>query len=148
MNLHDLSPVPGSRRKKKRLGQGLASGHGKTAGKGNKGQKSRKSPDISANFEGGQMPLARRIPKRGFNNYRFAVKYEIVNISALEDRFEAGAEVNPLVLYELRLISSLDKPVKILAVGEISKNLTVSANAFSATARGKIEAAGGKALVI
>lgn len=148
MKLHDLSPVPGSRKKKKRLGQGLASGHGKTAGKGHKGQKARAGVSIGANFEGGQMPLARRIPKRGFSNYRFATRYEIVNVAELEDRFEAGSEVNATTLCELRLISSADKPVKILGVGEISKALNVRANAYSASATKKIEAAGGKAEVI
>lgn len=148
MELHDLSPVPGSRRKKKRLGQGLGSGHGKTAGKGHKGQKARAGVSIGANFEGGQMPLARRIPKRGFSNYRFATRYEIVNIADLEDRFEAGSEVNATSLCELRLISCSDKPVKILGVGEISKALTVRVNAYSASAAKKIEAAGGKAEVV
>lgn len=148
MNLHELSPVPGSRKKRKRIGFGISSGHGKTAGKGHKGQKSRKSPGISANFEGGQMPLARRIPKRGFSNFRFAKRYEIVNIADLEDRFEAGTEVNAVALYALRLISDVSKPVKILGVGEITKNLTVHANAYSSSAAKKIEAAGGKAEVI
>ncbi|MDO5562977.1 MAG: 50S ribosomal protein L15 [Synergistaceae bacterium] len=148
MKICDLAPAEGSRKTKKRLGQGLGSGQGKTAGKGHKGQKARKSPDIRANFEGGQMPLARRIPKRGFSNFRFAVKYEVVNVAELEDRFEAGAEVNAVVLYELRLISAPDKPVKILGVGDLSKNLTVHADAFSASAAKKIEAAGGKAEVI
>lgn len=148
MNLHELSPVPGARKKKKRLGQGLGSGHGKTAGKGHKGQKARAGVSIGANFEGGQMPLARRIPKRGFSNYRFAVRYEIVNVADLEDRFEAGVEVNAETLYERRLISAADKPVKILGVGDISKSLTVRANAYSASAAKKIEAAGGKAEVI
>ena len=148
MYLNELSPVPGSRKKKKRLGMGLSSGHGKTAGKGHKGQKARKSPDIKANFEGGQMPLARRIPKRGFSNFRFAVNYQIVNLADIEERFEAGSEVSAIALYELRLISSVDKPVKILGLGEITKNITVKANAFSASAVKKIEAAGGKAEVI
>ncbi len=148
MNLHELSPVPGSRKKKKRLGQGLGSGQGKTAGKGHKGQKARAGVSIKANFEGGQMPLARRMPKRGFSNFRFAVKYEVVNIADLEERFEAGTEIDAAALSELRLISGSDKPVKILGVGEISKNLTVRANAFSASAVKKIEAAGGKAEVI
>ncbi len=148
MNLHELSPVPGSRKKKKRLGQGLGSGQGKTAGKGHKGQKARAGVSIKANFEGGQMPLARRMPKRGFSNFRFAVKYEVVNIADLEERFDAGTEIDAAALSELRLISGSDKPVKILGVGEISKNLTVRANAFSASAVKKIEAAGGKAEVI
>ena len=94
MKLEELCPAPGSRKKTKRLGQGLGSGQGKTAGKGHKGQKARAGVSIKANFEGGQMPLARRIPKRGFSNFRFAVKYEVVNISDLEERFEAGTEVN------------------------------------------------------
>lgn len=148
MKLHELSPVPGSRKKKKRLGQGIATGHGKTAGKGHKGQKARKSPDIKANFEGGQMPLARRIPKRGFSNYRFAVNYQIVNLVDIEDRFEAGSEISATALYELGLISHADKPVKILGVGELTKNISIRANAFSASAAKKIEAAGGKAEVI
>ncbi len=148
MNLHDLCPPEGSRKKKKRLGQGLGSGKGKTAGKGHKGQKARAGVSIKANFEGGQMPLARRIPKRGFSNYRFAVRYEIVNVADLEDRFEAGSEITAESLCALRLISGADKPVKILGVGELSKNLTVHANAYSASAVKKIEAAGGKAEVI
>ena len=148
MNLHELCPAEGSRKKKKRLGQGLGSGQGKTAGKGHKGQKARAGVSIKANFEGGQMPLARRIPKRGFSNFRFAVRYEIVNVADLEERFDAGSEVTAEGLYALRLISGADKPVKILGVGELSKNLTVHANAYSASAAKKIEAAGGKAEVI
>lgn len=148
MKLHDLSPVPGSRKKKKRLGQGVGSGHGKTAGKGHKGQKARAGASVGANFEGGQMPLARRIPKRGFSNSRFATRCEIVNIAELEDRFEAGSEVNAEVLRQLRLISGAGKLVKILGRGEISKAFTVRANAFSSSAAKKIEAAGGKAEVI
>ncbi|MDD4160102.1 MAG: 50S ribosomal protein L15 [Synergistaceae bacterium] len=148
MNLHELCPAEGSRKKKKRLGQGLGSGKGKTAGKGHKGQKARAGVSIKANFEGGQMPLARRIPKRGFSNFRFAVRYEVVNIADLEERFDAGSEVTAESLYALRLISAADKPVKILGVGELSKNLTVHANAYSASAAEKIRAAGGKAEVI
>ena len=148
MELHELAPVPGSRKTKKRLGQGLGSGQGKTAGKGHKGQKARKSPDLRANFEGGQMPLARRIPKRGFSNFRFAMKYEVVNIADLEERFEAGATVTAAELASLRLISGSDKPVKVLGEGELSKSLNVKANAYSSSAAKKIEAAGGKAEVI
>ncbi|WP_281680436.1 50S ribosomal protein L15 [Synergistes jonesii] len=148
MELHELSPMPGSRRKKKRLGMGLGSGKGKTAGKGHKGQKARKSPGIGANFEGGQMPLARRIPKRGFSNFRFTVRYQTVNLEELENRFEAGAEVSAKELAGLRLIKCACGPVKILGEGELTKNLTVKANAFSASAAKKIEAAGGKAEVI
>lgn len=148
MELHDLSPVPGSRKKKKRLGQGLGSGQGKTAGKGHKGQKARAGASIGANFEGGQMPLARRIPKRGFSNYRFAVKYEIVNVADLEDRFAAGSVIDAQALLELRLISNTGSQVKILGEGEVTKALTVRASAFSLPAAMKIEAAGGKAEVI
>ena len=148
MNLHELCPAEGSRKKKKRLGQGLGSGKGKTAGKGHKGKKARSGVSKKANLEGGQMPLARRIPKRGFSNFRFAVRYEIVNVADLEERFDAGSEVTAEGLYALRLISGADKPVKILGVGELSKNLIVHANAYSASAANKIEAAGGKAEVI
>jgi large subunit ribosomal protein L15 len=148
MDLHELYPAAGSRRKKKRLGQGLGSGNGKTAGKGHKGQKARTGCSIGANFEGGQMPLARRIPKRGFSNYRFAVEYEIVNISDIDERYQSGDEVTPESLRALRLISSTDKPVKILGDGDITKSLTIRANAYSASAVKKIEAAGGKAEVI
>lgn len=148
MKLEELCPAPGSRKTRKRLGQGLGSGQGKTAGKGHKGQKARKSPDISPNFEGGQMPLARRIPKRGFSNFRFEVKYQIVNIAELDARFEDGAEIDSLKLAALRLIKDAAAPVKVLGEGEITKKLTVKAKAFSASAKTKLEAAGGKAEVI
>lgn len=148
MKLEELSPAPGSRKTKKRLGQGLGSGQGKTAGKGTKGAKARKSPDIGANFEGGQMPLARRIPKRGFSNFHFAVKYAVVNLADLEERFEAGSEVTAKELFELRLITEAGKPVKILGDGELTKSLNVKVNAYSSSAAKKIEAAGGKAEVI
>ena len=147
MKLHDLKPAEGSTRSVKRVGRGTGSGLGKTSGKGHKGQKAR-SGSKKNGFEGGQMPLARRIPKRGFSNYRFAVRYETVNISDLEDRFENGSEITAESLYALRLISGADKPVKILGVGELSKNFTVHANAYSASAAKRIEAAGGKAEVI
>ena len=148
MQICDLAPAPGSHKKKKRLGQGIASGHGKKAGKGHKGQKARKSPDIRANFEGGQMPLARRVPKRGFSNFRFTEKYQVVNIAALEERFEAGAEITAESLAEIRLIDDAQAPLKILGNGELTKNFSVKANAYSASAAKKIEAAGGKAEVI
>lgn len=148
MKLEELSPAPGSRKTKKRLGQGLGSGQGKTAGKGHKGQKARKSPDISPNFEGGQMPLARRIPKRGFSNFRFSVKYQVVNLAELDARFEDGAEIDAAKCAALRLISDAAAPLKILGEGEITKKLTVKAQAFSAAAKEKLEAAGGKAEVI
>lgn len=148
MNLHELSSPQGSRRKPKRLGMGIGSGTGKTAGKGHKGQKARAGRSVSLGFEGGQMPLARRIPKRGFSNSRHAVSYQTVNIKDLEERFAAGDTVTREELYARRLISSTARPVKILGDGEVAKGLTIKADAFSASAKTKIEAAGGKAEVI
>lgn len=148
MNIHDLSPAPGSRRKPKRLGIGIGSGHGKTAGKGHKGQKARAGRSVSPIFEGGQMPLARRIPKRGFSNFRHATNYQTVNVKDIEERFEAGSEITAKELREKRLISAADGPVKVLGTGELTKSFTVKANAFSASASKKIESAGGKAEVI
>lgn len=147
MNLHDLSPAPGARRKPKRLGMGIGSGKGKTAGKGHKGQKARAGRSVGLNFEGGQMPLARRIPKRGFSNFRHATNYQTVNVKELEERFESGATISAEELLAARLISTLRRPVKILGEGDLSKGLTVKADAFSASAKSKIEAAGGKAEV-
>ena len=146
MNLHDLSPAPGSRRKAKRLGQGIGSGTGKTAGKGNKGHKSRTGGGVRPGFEGGQMPLARRVPKRGFNNARFAKEYQIVNLSSLE-KLESG-EFSVKELHEAGLVRSLSLPVKVLAKGDLSKPLTLKVNAASQSARQKVEAAGGKVEVI
>ncbi len=148
MSLHELSPAPGSRRKRKRLGQGIASGTGKTSGKGHKGQKSRAGRKVRPGFEGGQMPLIRRIPKRGFNNARFAKEYQVVNLESIAAKFDSGATVGFDELYGARLIRKDTLPVKILAAGDIDKALTVKAHAFSAQARMKIEAAGGKAEVI
>ena len=148
MNLHDLYPAPGSKKKPKRLGQGIGSGTGKTAGKGHKGQKSRSGGGVRPGFEGGQMPLARRIPKRGFNNARFAVNYQIVNIESLCRVFESNQEVTVKELLSTRLINNLKLPVKILARGEMDKPLVIKANAFSESAKNKIEAAGGKAEVV
>lgn len=148
MNLHDLSPAPGSRRKPKRLGMGIGSGHGKTAGKGHKGQKARAGRSVSPTFEGGQMPLSRRIPKRGFSNFRHATSYQTVNIKDIEERFEAGTTVTVAELRAARLVANETKLLKILGDGDISKSFTVQANAFSASAKSKIEAAGGKAEVI
>ncbi|WP_299299874.1 50S ribosomal protein L15 [uncultured Fretibacterium sp.] len=144
MNIHDLSPAPGSRKKAKRLGQGIASGTGKTAGKGHKGHKARAGGGVRPGFEGGQMPLARRVPKRGFNNARFAREYQIVNVSSLNDKFEAGREVTAHDLLNAGLIRSDSLPVKILAKGDLAKALTLKVDAVSGGARAKIEAAGGK----
>jgi large subunit ribosomal protein L15 len=143
--IHDLRPSPGATHSRKRVGRGPGSGHGKTAGRGSKGQKSRSGYRHQRGFEGGQMPLHRRVPKRGFTNI-FRIEYDIVNISDL-NRFEAGAAVTPESLAGMRLARK-SRPVKILGDGEIGKALTVSAHKFSAGARARIEAAGGRCEVI
>ena len=146
MNLHDLSPAEGSVKSNYRKGRGNGSGNGKTAGRGHKGQKARSGGGVRVGFEGGQMPLARRIPKRGFHNI-FAKPLEIVNVSAL-NKFEDGATVNVCDLLEKGILSKCEYGVKILGNGSVSKKLTVRATAFSASAKEKIEAAGGKAEVV
>lgn len=146
MYINDLSPVPGSTHVDKRKGRGHATGNGKTAGRGHKGQKARSGGGTRIGFEGGQMPLARRIPKRGFNNI-FAKPLEAVNVSALE-KFEDGAVVDAQALLISGVLSKCEYGVKILGNGEITKKLTVKAAAFSETAKQKIEAAGGKAEVV
>ena len=146
MELYNLSPAPGSTHEAKRKGRGYATGNGKTAGRGHKGQKARSGGGVRVGFEGGQMPLARRIPKRGFHNI-FAKRLESVNVSAL-NRFEAGAEVDAQALLDAGVLSKCEYGVKVLGEGEITKALTVRAAAFSATAKEKIEAAGGKAEVV
>lgn len=146
MQIHELAPVEGSTKEAKRKGRGIGSGNGKTGGRGHKGQKARSGGGVRPGFEGGQMPLARRVPKRGFTNI-FAVRYAFVNISAL-DIFEDGAVVDAAALQEKGLINKLYDGVKILGNGEISKKLTVKATKFSKSAAEKIEAAGGKAEVI
>ena len=146
MNLHDLSPAEGSVKSSYRKGRGHGSGNDKTAGRGHKGQKARSGGGVRVGFEGGQMPLARRIPKRGFNNI-FAKPLEIVNVSAL-NKFEDGATVNVCDLLEKGILSKCEYGVKILGNGSVSKKLTVRATAFSASAKEKIEAAGGKAEVV
>ena len=146
MYINDLSPVPGSTHVDKRKGRGHATGNGKTAGRGHKGQKARSGGGTRIGFEGGQMPLARRIPKRGFNNI-FAKPLEAINVSAL-DKFEDGAVVDAQALLDAGILSKCVYGVKILGNGEISKKLTVKASAFSESAKAKIEAAGGKVEVI
>ena len=146
MKLHELSPAEGSTKESKRIGRGHGSGQGKTAGKGHKGQKARAGRGMRPGFEGGQMPLQRRIPKRGFNNI-FAKPLEAVNVSALE-KFEDGAVVNACDLLEKGILSKCEYGVKILGNGTITKKLTVQASAFSASAKEKIVAAGGKYEVI
>ena len=143
--VHDLAPAPGATHYRKRVGRGPGSGHGKTAGRGSKGQKSRSGYRHQRGFEGGQMPLHRRLPKRGFTNI-FRIEYDIVNLSDL-DRFEAGAAVNPESLAGLRLARK-NRPVKILGDGKLAKALTVSAHKFSASAKAGIEAAGGSCEVL
>ena len=146
MKLHELSPAPGSVREVKRIGRGHGSGNGKTAGKGHKGQKARAGRGIRPGFEGGQMPLQRRVPKRGFNNI-FATPYTIINVAAL-NKFEDGATVNVEALIGAGVIKNAPNGVKILGNGKIEKKLTVQVAAFSDSAKSKIEAAGGKAEVI
>ena len=146
MKLHELSPAPGSVRDVKRIGRGHGSGNGKTAGKGHKGQKARAGRGIRAGFEGGQMPLQRRIPKRGFNNI-FATPYTTINVAIL-NRFEDGAVVNAEALLNAGIINKAPYGVKVLGNGKLEKNLTVQVAAFSESAKAKIEAAGGKAEVI
>ena len=144
MKLHELSPAPGSVKERKRIGRGAASGQGKTAGKGHKGQKARSGSGAHIGFEGGQMPLQRRIPKRGFNNI-FAKEIATVNVAAIDKKFDDGATVTIEALVETGLVKKALDGVKVLGQGEITKKLTVQANAFSASAKAKIEAAGGKA---
>ena len=146
MYINDLSPVAGSTHVDKRKGRGHATGNGKTAGRGHKGQKARSGGGVRVGFEGGQMPLARRIPKRGFNNI-FAKPLDAINITML-DRFEDGAVVDAQALINAGVIAKCKYGIKILGNGEINKKLTVKAAAFSESAKAKIEAAGGKAEVL
>ena len=146
MNLHELSPAPGSNTKAYRKGRGAGSGNGKTAGRGHKGQWARSGGGVRVGFEGGQMPLARRLPKRGFHNI-FAKPLEAINVSALE-KFEDGAVVNAQAMLDAGVLSKCQYGVKILGSGEITKKLTVEASAFSESAKKKIVAAGGKWKVV
>ena len=147
MKLHELAPAAGSNRASKRVGRGPASGQGKTAGKGHKGQKARAGRGPRPGFEGGQMPLQRRIPKRGFNNI-FAKEIAIVNVSAIADKFEDGAVVDIEALKNAGLIKDELDGVKVLGNGEITKPLTIKAKKFTKSAEEKIVAAGGKVQVI
>jgi large subunit ribosomal protein L15 len=140
--LHNLKPAEGATRKRKRIGRGPGSGNGKTAGRGHKGQRSRSGYSRRWGFEGGQMPLVRRIPKRGFTNI-FRVGFQVVNLRDLDRLFSDGDTVTPELLAEKGLIRVGKKPVKVLASGELGKKLTVQAHAFSKSARASIEAAGG-----
>ena len=147
MRLHNLKPRPGAKHRRKRLGQGESSGHGKTAGRGGKGQTARSGSSIRIGFEGGQMPLIRRIPKRGFNNVAFGTSYSAVNIGDL-NQFDDGARVDEAALRSIGLANGKSHGIKILGTGELSKKLTVTVSAFSASAKAKIEAKGGTAEVI
>ena len=143
MKLHELSPAAGSKKEVKRIGRGPGSGQGKTAGKGHKGQKARAGRGLQVGFEGGQMPLQRRLPKRGFVNI-FGKEFAIVNVAALEERFEDGAVVDAAALIEKGIIKKEFDGLKVLGNGELTKKITVKAVAFSAAAKDKIVAAGGK----
>ena len=146
MKLHELAPAAGSKKTRTRRGRGLGSGLGKTAGRGQKGQNSRSGGGVRSGFEGGQMPLYRRLPKRGFKNV-FAKEYAEVNISQL-NRFEAGATVDPVALIEMGILKNVRDGIRILGNGTLEKKLTVIANGFTKTAEEKIVAAGGKVEVI
>ena len=146
MRLDELRPAPGSNKKRKRVGRGDGSGHGKTSGRGHKGQGARSGGNVQPGFEGGQMPLQRRLPKRGFHN-PFRVEMAVVNVAQL-DALPAGSEATPETLALAGLINGKKRQVKILGEGSLSKALIVRAHGFSATAKQKIEAAGGKAELI
>lgn len=147
MRLHNLKPRPGAKHRTKRLGQGESSGHGKTSGRGGKGQSARSGSSIRIGFEGGQMPLIRRMPKRGFNNARFTTRYMPVNVEDL-NIFEDGATVGVSALESAGLAAGPIKLIKILGEGELKRKLTVVANGFSATARVKIEGLGGSCKLV
>lgn len=147
MKLHELTPAAGSAEKAWRKGRGPGSGNGKTGGRGHKGQNARSGGGVRPGFEGGQIPMYRRLPKRGFTNDMFKKVYAVINVDAL-DRFEDGAEVTVETLVAEGIIKDTLSGVKVLGNGEITKKLTVKANVFSASAKEKIEAAGGKAEVI
>ena len=148
MKLHELQPVAGSKKTRTRVGRGLGSGLGKTSGRGQKGQNSRSGGGVRSGFEGGQMPLYRRLPKRGFNNSVFAKQYAEVNVEQL-NRFEDGATVDPVALIEAGILKNVRDGIRILGNGTLeTKNLTVIANGFTKSAEEKITAAGGKVEVI
>jgi large subunit ribosomal protein L15 len=143
MNLHDLHAKGGARKRRARVGRGRASGKGKTCGYGHNGQRSRSGDRAAGTYEGGQMPLFRRLPRRGFNNATFATRYAIVNVGDL-NRFDDGTEVDTALLLRTGLVTTVGDGVKILGDGELERRLTVKAHRFSKTARAKIEAAGGQ----
>ena len=146
MKLHELAPAPGSKKVRTRVGRGLGSGLGKTSGKGHKGQNSRSGGGVRSGFEGGQMPLYRRLPKRGFYN-KFGKEFAVVNVETL-NRFEDGATVDPVALIEAGILKNVCDGVRVLGNGELTKSLTVIANGFTKSAEEKIKAAGGKVEVV
>ena len=143
MNLHELKPNPGAKHRRKRLGCGESSGQGKTSGRGHKGQKSRSGGGVRPGFEGGQMPLHRRLPKKGFSNVAFRPRVAVVNVAQLNERFEDGATVNEEALRANGLVSGRCDLVKVLGNGDLERKLTVAVDAVSASAKSKIEKAGG-----
>jgi large subunit ribosomal protein L15 len=147
MKLHELSPAKGSTQDAYRKGRGPGSGNGKTAGKGHKGQNARSGGGVRPGFEGGQLPLYRKLPKRGFNNFRFGKKYAVINVQSL-NKFNDGEVVDAAALLALGVINTVFDGVKILGEGELTKKLTVKAAVFSASAKEKIEAVGGKTEVV
>ena len=148
MRLHDLKPNPGAKHRRKRLGSGESSGHGKTSGKGHKGQKARSGGSIRPGFEGGQMPLHRRLPKRGFNNTEFKTVYGVVNLDDLERRFEDGTAINEKLLRGAGLVRGSLEGIKILGRGDVNKKFHFEVDSVSASAREKIEKAGGTITII
>jgi len=148
MKLHDLRPDKGATKKRKRVGRGIAAGQGKTAGRGTKGMGARTGGGKNPYFEGGQLPLVRRLPfKRGFTNL-FRIEYQEVNLDQLEDRFKKGAEVNPATLLEFGLVNEADRPVVVLGRGDLKKSLKVQAHRVTKGARERIEAAGGSVEIL
>ena len=147
MKLHELSPAEGSVKERFRKGRGAGSGNGKTAGKGHKGQNARSGGGVRPGFEGGQLPLYRKLPKRGFNNFRFGKVYASVNVQTL-NKFDDGATVDAAALLAAGVINAINDGIKVLGEGEITKKLTVKAAVFSASAKEKIEAVGGKTEVV
>ena len=147
MKLHELSPAEGSVKASFRKGRGAGSGNGKTAGKGHKGQNARSGGGVRPGFEGGQLPLYRKLPKRGFNNFKFGKKYAVINVQSL-NKFNDGDVVDSAALIKMGIINNVNDGVKVLGEGEITKNLTVKAAVFSASAKEKIEAVGGKTEVV
>ncbi len=147
MKLHELSPAEGSVKENFRKGRGAGSGNGKTAGKGHKGQNARSGGGVRPGFEGGQLPLYRKLPKRGFNNLRFGKQYTVINVESL-NKFNDGDVVDSAALLAAGVVSSVNYGVKVLGEGELTKKLTVKAKVFSASAKEKIEAVGGKTEVV